>query len=211
MPEYPITITFLSDWHVGSGLGDGALADSILNRDAWGIPFIPGRGVKGALREGAWRLGLAREDLEQVTKKLFGSNSVEAVSNQAGLLKVAPGQLRQDLLAYLRSMPEPKRSKFVDDMTIYRQQTSLMEDGQVKPHSLRTIECGIPGLVFESSISIEREDEWLPLYFAAICASVKSIGGDRARGLGKCRVEMNATGPVAMPPQAPAWLTGESR
>lgn len=46
-------LTFLSDWHIASGLGNAAIADSVLHKDINGLPCISGRAVKGALREGA--------------------------------------------------------------------------------------------------------------------------------------------------------------
>lgn len=48
-----IKINFLSDYMISSGMGDGFLSDSMLVRDSNGIIYIPGRAVKGALREGA--------------------------------------------------------------------------------------------------------------------------------------------------------------
>ena len=51
-----LTVTFLSDWQISSGIGDGYLADSMLVRNDKGLPYIPGRALKGALREGAWIL-----------------------------------------------------------------------------------------------------------------------------------------------------------
>lgn len=46
-------------------MGDGFLSDSMLVRDSNGIIYIPGRAVKGALREGATFLNkLNRSDIK---------------------------------------------------------------------------------------------------------------------------------------------------
>ena len=37
-----LTVTFLSDWQISSGIGDGYLADSRLVRNDKGLPYIPG-------------------------------------------------------------------------------------------------------------------------------------------------------------------------
>lgn len=213
MPEYELKIDFISDWHIGSGLGDGAIADSILNRDANGLPWIPGRAIKGALREGAWRLALCRKDLEELVSYLWGSNSQDKISNQPGRLAVGPGKLPDDLANWLLGQDRGTRAEFVSDMTIIRKQTALDANRMVKPHSLRAIECGIPGLYFTSSLSIEAselKDDWLRPYLAAVCASVKSIGGDRARGLGRCKFSIGASGEISLPPLCPTLNSGRS-
>ena len=40
-----------SFWHAGSGRGDGAVADATVLRSRAGLPILPGRTVKGLLRE----------------------------------------------------------------------------------------------------------------------------------------------------------------
>lgn len=191
MFETKITISFLSDWHTGSGLGDGAIADSILNRDVNGVPYLPGRSIKGALREGAWRLGQCRTDLAKMPDYLWGTHSQAHVSNSPGKITVGSGQLPQDIYNWLAACPPETRRQYVADMTMLRRQTALGKDKMVEPHSLRTIECGIPGVFFQSFVTIDApalDQEWLGKYFAAVCAAVKSMGADRARGLGACSI-----------------------
>lgn len=49
-------IQLLSDYHVGSGHGQGTETDSALLRDADGIPVLRGTVVVGVLRDALWRL-----------------------------------------------------------------------------------------------------------------------------------------------------------
>lgn len=193
MFETKIRIEFMSDWLAGSGLGSGPLADSILYRDGDGLPCISGRAMKGALREGAWRLGLCRADLGAVVDCLWGTESVDAPSNTPGLVKVGPARLPEDISAWLLNLPRPERAQYVSDMTIIRTQTALDEGKMVKPQSLRSMECGIPGLFFLCHVSIDApslDRAWLQTYLCAVCAAVKSVGADRARGLGNCRISL---------------------
>lgn len=192
MFETAIRVTFLSDWQIGSGMGGGPVADSILIRDINGLPYIPGRALKGALREGAWRLGLCRKDLADLVPYLWGTASTTRASNVPGKITVASGHLPEDLTAWLLSLDPDSRARYVSDMTMLRVQTALEDERQIKASSLRTLECGIPGLFFQSHIAIDAPDlaqDWLAEYFGAVCAAVKSIGADRARGLGACLVE----------------------
>ena len=44
------TIEFFSYWHCGSGLSAGADVDSLVIKDAIGMPFVPGKTIKGLIR-----------------------------------------------------------------------------------------------------------------------------------------------------------------
>lgn len=207
MFETTLQIKFLSDWHIGSGLGDGAVADAVLNRDARGIPCVPGSAIKGAMREGAWRLASYQEELEPLPDFIFGTNSQARVSNRPGILMVGQGKLDQALRQWLETRDEFK--EFVEDMTIIRKQTRLDASGMVVPHTLRSIECGIPGLTFSASIAAalpEDSHAWFAAYLGAICACVKSIGGYRSRGIGRCRLLPGGKKGGELPGPMPASL-----
>ena len=51
MKDLNIKIEFFSPWHCGSGLSAGADADSLVIKDINGLPFIPGKTIKGLIRE----------------------------------------------------------------------------------------------------------------------------------------------------------------
>ena len=44
-------IEFYSDWHCGSGLASGAEADAVVIKDKHGLPYVPGKTLKGLVRE----------------------------------------------------------------------------------------------------------------------------------------------------------------
>ena len=192
MIELKLRISFSSDWHCGSGLGESHLADAVLNRDTDGIPMIPGRAVKGALREGAWRLSALGGDYKEAERRLFGSVSYGGALQQAGLLCVGPAELPEDVRAYFKNVSPDKRSQEISCMITRRARTAL-QDGVAAHGSLRSLECGIPGLTFISSLSIDipgSEKNWLLPYMSAVCAAVKSLGADRSRGLGRCTFQL---------------------
>jgi CRISPR-associated protein Csx10 len=218
--ETTLALTFTSEWLVGSGLGDGHLADSCLVRDSRGLLFIPGRAVKGALREGAHRLGLGREDLKSAESKLFGVHCWPAQKgqlansfNQPGLLHVGSGRLPSEVEELLLAQSPERRRRFVGDLTVRRAMTALNDEGQVKDGSLRVLECGVAGLTFFASLSLAApsgvDEGWLKHYLRAVCAMVKSVGGHRSRGFGRCRAVLSdaAHGPASLPPKfdAAAW------
>lgn len=204
-----VRVVFTGEFCLGSGLGDGHLADTFLARDHEGFPCVPGRSFKGALRESAWRMGLARADLRLVEEILWGTRSTATETNRSGLLRVGQGRLAEDLRRLLTKMDRNEREATVRDMTVHRVQTAL-ENGQVKEGSLRTLECGIPGLAFFADLEIAHnrpaamDGPWLDAYLACVCAGLKSMGGGRSRGLGRCRAALvgdTRTGGPALPPK----------
>jgi CRISPR/Cas system CSM-associated protein Csm3 (group 7 of RAMP superfamily) len=56
-------IEFYSYWHSGSGLSIAAGADLRVNKDKDGLPFIPGKTLKGLLREAAENLLLVNPEI----------------------------------------------------------------------------------------------------------------------------------------------------
>ncbi|MDR3038733.1 MAG: hypothetical protein LBV21_05555 [Candidatus Adiutrix sp.] len=218
--RFNLEITFLSDWLVGSGLSDGARADAGLARDARGLLYLPGRAIKGALRESAHRLGLARPDLAPAETRLFGvdcrpaspeglNKAGEAKSfNQPGALRVGEGRLPEAIEALLLAAKTTDRAAWVTDLTVTRAQTALTEARTARPHSLRTLECGLPGLTFQAELAVDNPaafpggDQWLQAYFRTLCALTKSLGGHRSRGLGRCRLTLDPApaGTLVEPP-----------
>jgi CRISPR/Cas system CSM-associated protein Csm3 (group 7 of RAMP superfamily) len=199
------TITFTSDWHTGSGLGDSHAADAVLARDADGLPFLGGRAVKGALREGARRLGLCRDDLSRCERIFFGSNSAESVSNTPGRIRVSAAGLPEHIRRLVCEQGGQERLGLVRHMTVHRRQTAL-ENGMVKDGTLRTLECGIPHMAFSGHLDVDLQgldisEAWATAWLHAVCAAVKSMGGHRSRGLGRCRARLeDQPDPVELPP-----------
>ena len=194
-----ISITFLSDWHISSGIGDGFLVDAVLNRDSDGFPFIPGRSLRGALRHGAHMLGVCREDLRQAETFFW---EAPKKFNRLGLLRVSSAHFAADLKQQLTGHGNKKQ--LIGDLAVLRSGTALTEEGVSKKGSLHTIECGLQGLELYATLAVDSSSEitdaWLESYFKAVCAMVKSLGADRSRGLGRCQITfLNDNKPVPLP------------
>ena len=207
------TITFFSDWHIASGLGNAEIADSVLHKDANGLPCISGRAVKGALREGARRLGLCRNDLEECETIFFGTNSTAKASNEPGLVQVSGAILPLAMQQVLLQPTGQERQDLLGHLTTVRRQTAL-ENGTAKHGSLRAMECGIPYLRFEGELAVDMpglaarfprvQAAWVETWLHAVAAAVKSMGGNRSRGFGECQFRfVNAPQHVSIPAHMP--------
>ena len=53
MKDITFKITFFSEWHCGSGLSSGSDLDALVIKDKDNFPFIPGKTLKGLIREAA--------------------------------------------------------------------------------------------------------------------------------------------------------------
>ena len=193
--NYTIKVKFTSEWLTSSGIGDGYVADTVLNADNLGIPILGGRAIRGALRESAWRMAMSEsrhEDLTKAMEYFFGLGSEKAENEPSGCIKVGIGRLSDKLHEHLASLDEVTRKDYLQDFSVLRVQTTLEENKKVKAGSLRTIQCGDAGLCFEVPLegTTALSEDYVQSYFVAICAGVKSIGANRARGLGNCELTL---------------------
>lgn len=180
------TITFLSDWHAGSGLGAGAKADAIVVKDEHNLPFLPGKTIKGLLND-------AIEDIKEVqpslidvalVEKLFGKEN-EDKSTQAGDLFFSNATLSKKEQVEIT----PELSEF-----LYRtmSSTTIDENGVAKDGSLRTMEVTVP-LTLEGQVMATTEftEEETDLLRKAMLWT-RALGSNRNRGLGRCTIKLKA-------------------
>ncbi len=198
-------------WHPGTGRGDGAGADAVVHRDGAGLPFIPGRSVKGLLRQ-AVRLGIEAgiEGLdEDVEKVLFGSElpgfgtsdrrirslEQERFATRPGVLLVGSAMLGDGAVAAQRwrsFAKSPEGTELVRHLVRSISSTALDEQGVAVDHSLRTIEVVAPVTLYATleARSLEPGAPSPIVPWAAIDSAVRlflrAVGSHRNRGLGRC-------------------------
>lgn len=162
-------IKFFSYWHCSSGLASGSNADALVIKDADGLPYVPGKTIKGLLRQ-------AYEELYGDNMTLFGdeSNPIPGTSfySDATLLESRSGIIRENLQSELYS---------------YIASTAIDEDGIAKEHSLRNMQVTIP-CALEGKIISVPEEAFDNLNTAA--RLIKELGLHRSRGLGRCQFEL---------------------
>lgn len=178
------TITFLSDWHTGSGLGSGAKADAIVVKDEHNLPFLPGKTFKGLLKDAIEDMKDVQRSLINVelVEKLFGKEN-EDKSTQAG-----------DLFFSNATLPENEQAEISEELSefLYRtmSSTTIDENGVAKEGSLRTMEVTVPlTLGGEISATDEFSEDEKDLLRKAMLWT-RSLGSNRNRGLGRCKIEL---------------------
>ncbi len=173
-------IQLLSDWHCGSGLGAGAETDAEILKNEHGLPYIPGKTIKGLLKDALYEIqqfdASVPPDLVDI---IFGSVASNSMGSPKGKTFFSNANLsaeeQQDLL-------KNNLSTF-----LYRNIASTSiekETGVAKSKSLRTMEVCVP-IKLQGFINDVEEAEAKHLKKAALW--VRSLGVNRNRGLGRCQ------------------------
>lgn len=188
-----LRIKLLSYWHVGSGLGRGADLDALVLKDRDGLPYLPGRTLKGLLREAMQSCEEAGQIKEGRTHELFGKPAEEGKydGSTPGALAFDDGRLNEEERTFLASSEGSSiRSALFDRFS----STSLDDKGMAQDKTLRTIELCVP-LELQARISLMDSVEgcWISDLKKA-CLLLKSLGSHRNRGLGRCSVSLNESG-----------------
>lgn len=206
MKNLRLKIELLSPTLIASAEGFGAVIDSDIVFDKYGIPYIPSKRIKGCLRDSATEVceifsqsGINIFDLSidngsfSIVNSLFGKPGEETpcairiyslfLSEYDNLVKWID-YMKKTFPQYFN--PEAVRDYFTE----IRQQTSIDDDGIAKSGSLRSIRVADKGIIFEGDIELieKREDFLILLYFSAL--NLTRVGTKRTRGFGKieCRI-----------------------
>ncbi len=180
MTDINYTITFFSDWNCGSGLSAGPESDSLVKKNRDGLPYVPGKTIKGLLKDAA------RELFEEDTgfiESCFG-NKAETRNESADYeFFYSNSEFTSGLTTYFKSNPMEKDKLF---RTV--PSTSIDENtGVAKNKSLRTMEVVIPLTLtgFISNIPDGYEEK-----MKDCLKMIKRLGTKRNRGLGRCRFDV---------------------
>lgn len=169
-------IELSSFWHIGSGVGSGNNEDAIVIVDDNGVPYIPGKSIKGLVKDSARLLNRSLKPPISIDN-LFGIESDHYEGE--GALKFSNAYP----IAYdkIKEYPEIMKSS--------RRQISMNEHNVANDQSLRKIQvirpCKLIGEIDE--IPDEPDDS---RHVKKCLELIKFIGGNRTRGLGRCKVRV---------------------
>lgn len=171
-------------WHCGSGRGEGSHADALVERDAHGLPYVPGRTLKGLLREATELLEEAGAAPANAAVRYFGTAPASGLSrheSEAGLLAFSSAALPEGLVSWLSG---PVGAVHKGALFRIHYSTAIAASGVAKDKSLRGIEAAVP-MDLECVVAGPDDDGWVELLDAAF-PLVRAIGGHRRRGFGRC-------------------------
>jgi CRISPR/Cas system CSM-associated protein Csm3 (group 7 of RAMP superfamily) len=161
-------ISFFDYWHLSSGVSAGSALDTLVVKDPDGIAYLPGKTIKGVLREMAELLDSAKTD------KVFGCEGANMANSY-----FSNATLDEDTRNYLAN-----NKKLIKNLYSKVTSTKLDENSQAIDGSLREIEVVIPLTLYGEIVSDEDE------LITRAMGMVKQIGLNRNRGLGRCQMEV---------------------
>jgi len=200
-------IEFFSYWHASSGLTGGTYADLLVNRTREGLPYIPGRTLKGLLREAAETMhGLHPELINAAfIQQVFGqkpttddeenenyTKAAEAFFTNATLSPYLVHYLSGEGAATGEDQAEKKREIEEQKKHLFKVVASTAIDGSTgtaKEHTLRQLEVTVP-LTLQATIEQFPDTPGYQEMMAHCMKWVKRMGLNRTRGLGRCKLSL---------------------
>lgn len=179
-------LEFFSYWHCGSGLSAGADVDLLTIKDEEDLPFVPGKTIKGLLRESSETLASLAPDkypAQDEIEKIFG--------------KTNDGSSMFQGCAFFSNAEFPKEDKdfmlrkgYVRSLFTSVSTTAIDENGIAKEHSLRRTQVALPCVLSGEILNLP---DGCGKLMADSMAFVKRLGANRNRGLGRCRFTITKT------------------
>lgn len=165
-------IEFFSNWHCGSGLAAGADVDALVIKDKDGLPYIPGRTIKGLLREAAETLNENQKYVDLV----FGVSGNDG-NHHAGTSFFSNAVLPESERIYIlaRNLQNYLFETFAS--------TRIDENGIAQDHSLRKIQVVVPCKLEGKILNVP--DDTVSMIDEAM-RFIKRLGLGRNRGYGRC-------------------------
>ncbi len=165
-------VTFLDYWHLSSGLSAGSKLDSTVTRDENGLPYIPGKTIKGLIKE--------QSNNNKFLEICFGEEG-----NKIGKCHFSNAEIEENTKKTI--IKNSLQNQLFDEIA----STKIDENGIAKSGSLREIEVVVPLSLYGEIKNIP--DEYKQEMIKAL-KKVKRMGLNRNRGLGRCVVEIEGEG-----------------
>lgn len=174
-------IEFFSNWHCGSGQAAGADVDELTIKDRDGLPFIPGRTVKGLLLDACNELSEYDELSQDEVKRVFGYFDDKPDKAGKGTAFFSDATIPDaDRQVIIREGLQPHLFQSVSA-------TAIDNDGIAKNLSLRKIQTTVP-CILEGTI--QGVPDGFVQNMKQAFGLVKRLGLGRSHGLGRCKITL---------------------
>ena len=181
-----LQIELFDYWHTGSGHGSVGYIDAEVLRDADGLPYLPGRGLKGLLLEACKLLDACDPSSASncAASELFGTESDRGrpIELKGNYLHCSDARLPENQRKWLLAGDNRQCLPHLYDTL---SSTAIEADGTRKDKSLRIIEVVLPATL---EASIGGLDEAQQARIRRALPLIRGIGKNRNRGLGRCRI-----------------------
>jgi len=200
--KFTIQLEFLSDWHIGSGMGRPGDVDRLVQRDCHKLPYIPAKSLTGIWRDACERVAYGLDNgqpdgvWQQWVTYLFGDQPADPerpveeaeAAPRPAVLSVRSAHFPEALQNAL--IPKPR----LHDLICIIKPGIKIEalTGCAEPDCLRMEERVRGGAVLtaDCKLNLPADEDSRKTAYALLVAGtqfMERIGGKRRRGAGKCR------------------------
>lgn len=194
MSQFKIHAQFHNYWHIGTGRGSGYHIDALVEKDVHGLPYVPGKTLKGLLRDASYKLNAWGHSMP--VEALFGKrgDATDESRNDTsvGALRFSSLELiEKQYLAQNTSDIKSLRNHLFTTLS----STAIDEKtGIAKDKSLRMIEVVVPvTLVGEIELLHDLEEldtTQLKTLLNQAASLITHIGANKTRGFGAVTLEI---------------------
>ena len=175
-------VEFFTYWHCGSGLSAGADVDALVVKDNDELPFVPGKTVKGLLREAMENIA-ALKGICIPSDRLFGGSS-DGGENVAGEVFFSNAEFTDEDKKVLVASTVNANTKLKDYLCTSLSSTAIDKDGCAKEGRLRKLEVVLPCTL--TGVIRNVPDKYGKDFIDGL-RFIKRLGANRNRGLGRCQ------------------------
>lgn len=176
MSNIKYTIEFYSQWHCGSGLSAGADVDALVVKDKDDMPYVPGKTIKGLVREAVENLmQFTRADKSGLIEQAFGKGGETTGCAHFGNAELDAKE--RDAIV------KANAAQFLYNKVTT---TAISDEGTAQDHSLRSIETVVPCTLYGEITGVPEE---LADDIVRCFGLIKRLGHKRTRGLGRCDIK----------------------
>ncbi len=180
---FELKIKFLTYWHCSSGSSGGSRFDTMVAKDKYNLPFVPGKTLKGHIRDMAESL----KD-KKFVNECFGYSTFKEEFGYDEEVLYKPNKDREGKCYFTNAILNENIDEKLSGYLYHSlSSTAIEENGIAKTGSLREIEAVVP-LILEAKI-LHIPNNYKEKMKKAI-KQVKRIGLNRTRGWGRCEIEV---------------------
>lgn len=179
-------IEFFDYWSTDSGLSGGALADNLSIKDKKGLPYLPGKTIKGLFRESADLLSeLGYNEINQsFINEVFGEPEREETDTNKDEKTIIAKSFFTNAV-----FNEVTASQITTELTpfLFEQvaSTALEKSGMAKKNSLRRIEYALPCTLYGQILDVDSKHKDSLISCGKF---IKRLGLNRHHGFGRCKI-----------------------
>jgi len=198
MTTYWLRFALKSDATFGRGDGIAGMIDSEVQHDAYGLPYLGGRALKGLLGEERANIIFSlkaqgkAQHWQETAQRLFGKPGSQ--DNDQSLLHICDAHLPYELCQAVKrgfDRNELKRDEILRSLTAIRQQTAMDIDGTPKKETLRSMRVILRMTPFEAALMFVKDPKPDDLAFLAACIKAfHRAGTGRNRGRGELEARL---------------------